>query len=479
MVKQRCLITGVAIVLGWAFLGRAEDVLELGRRLEPLVDDYLIDSMEGARLTLHRPTARQVAIVHDAPWEGDTCCYHTVFRDGDVVRMYYRGAESVPRQGDQVHPELVCYAESTDGIHFTKPELGLFEFAGSKKNNIVWMGIGSHDFAPMRDANPNCPADAKYKALARGGGGLVAFESADAIHWSLISEKAVITEGAFDSQNLAFWDSTRNRYVDFHRGFHEGVRAIMTCTSADFANWTDPVWLEFPGAPLEHLYTNQITPYYRAPHVFLGFPKRFVPSRNPTGSSHGGVSDGVFMTSRDGLKFHRWGEAIIRPGLQRERWVTRNNMTAWGIVVTQSDLPGTPEELSIYSTEGYYQGVACRLRRFTWRIDGFVSVRAPLSGGQFTTKPLRFAPSDEQPGTTELIINYSTSAAGSLRCELLDAEGKPVSGYTLKECDEVFGDQIERAVSWQGETNVGRLGAAPIRLRVVLSDADLYSIRFR
>jgi hypothetical protein len=463
----------------------ADAVIHLGGRLEPLVDDFLIDRLDGARLVLHHPTPREVAIVHDAPWEGNTSAYHTVFQDGDLYRMYYRGSHS-PRDAGGAgtdHPQWVCYAESKDGIRWTKPTLGLFEFDGSKKNNIVWTGAGSHNFAPMKDANPAAPADARYKALGSIEGGLVAFKSPDGIRWSPVSEKPVITKGAFDSQNLAFWDTVCCRYVEYHRGFRDGVRDIMTCTSSDFATWSEPVWIEYPGSPKEHLYTNQIVPYFRAPHVFFGFPKRYVPTRNPMKHHGEGVSDGLFMTSRDGLRFHRWGEALIRPGPQKDRWVNRNNLTAWGIVVTRSDLPGVPDELSIYSTEHYYQGDGTRLRRFSLRVDGFVSVQAPLAGGELVTKVLDFAlPKREgqaKPAGGSLVLNYATSAAGSIRCEVQDAAGNPVSGYALADCDEIYGDELDRAVSWKGKTGVAPLAGKPIRLRWVIQDADLYSFQFR
>jgi len=380
--------------------------ISLGSRRELFVDDFLVQTLEGATLSLHHPTPREVSVIHDAPWEGNTCGYHTVFRDGPLYRMYYRGSHH-PAAADQMkesHAQLVCYAESTDGIEWRKPNLGLFEFLGSTENSIVWMGVGCHNFAPFKDTNPSCPPEARYKALGSTKGGLAALQSADGLNWSLIQEEPVITKGAFDSQNLAFWDTVRGCYVDYHRGFAKGVRAIMTCTSADFRNWTDPVWVDYvEGTPNEHLYTNQTAPYFRAPHILMAFPKRFLPGRRPAGNRMPGLSDGVFMTSRDGLLFRRWQEALIRPGPQRERWVNRNNMTAWGIVETAAAIPGCPNELSIYSTEGYYRGDSCQIRRYSLRLDGFVSVNAPMAGGTLLTKPITFSMSSTGTAVSEAV----------------------------------------------------------------------------
>ena len=399
-MNSRCpILFATVVLLGQTF---AADPLALGNRRELFVDDFLIEKLTGAERRLHRPTARAVAIVHDAPWEGNISYYHTVFRDGDLYRMYYRGGHAGTRK---THPEsnkhqLVCYAESEDGITWAKPSLGLHEFAGSKENNILWTGIGVHNFVPFKDANPDCEPGAKYKAIGHGTGGLYAFRSADAIHWELIRDIPVITKGAFDSQNLAFYDTVRGRYVDFHRGFKDGVRAIMTCTSPDFLNWTKPEWIEISDGRKEHLYTNQTTPYHRAPHIFMAFPKRFLPRRNPTGHRLPGASDIVFMTSRDGLTFDRWSDAFVRPGLQSERWVNRNNFVNWGIVETASGIPGTPDLLTWYSVEGYYQGDDCQMRRYTLRQDGFVSVSAGLKGGEMLTKPLTFTlPPKDAPRT--------------------------------------------------------------------------------
>lgn len=75
------------------------------------------------------------------------------------------------------------------------------------------------------------------------------------------------------------------------------------------------------------------------------------------------VTDGLFMTSRNGTTFKRWGEAIIRPGLRpKDNWVYGDNCVAWGIVETKSPIDCAPDELSIYSTESYWTGKSCQMR---------------------------------------------------------------------------------------------------------------------
>ena len=139
---------------------------------------------------------------------------------------------------------------------------------------------------------------------------------------------------------------------------------------------------------------------------------------------------------------------------------------------TKSDIAGEPNELSIYANEGARRGKGNRLRRYTLRIDGFVSMNAPLSGGEFVTKPLIFK-------GKELVINYSTSGAGSVRIEVQNIVGEAVEGFTLADCNEIYGDEIERVVGWNGGGDLGKLAGMPVRLRFVMRDADIYSIRFR
>ena len=342
-----------------------ESTIDIGSRLELFVDDYLIDRLVGANLTMHRPTPQDVALRFDRPWEGNSCNYITLIKDGDVYRMYYRGSQVDYTQGAMTDRHtVVCYAESSDGISWERPSLGLVEFQGSRDNNIIWDRDGSHNFAPFKDTNPDCDPDARYRALARGkrepgqqAKGLHAYKSSDGIHWSLMTDNLVITDGAFDSQNLAFWDTARGEYRVYFRDFRPGRdargnkngRDIKTAATNDFLNWPEASWLNYSPGRVSELYTNQAIPYYRAPHIFLGFPTRYV-DRGWTESTKAlpqleyrrlrassneregtAMTDGMLMSSRDGLNFNVWPESFIRPGYRDTGgWFYGDNYQNWG-----------------------------------------------------------------------------------------------------------------------------------------------------
>ena len=488
-----------ATICNPALAAPPEQPIDIGSRLELLIDEHLIASKtDDVKLTLHQPVPREVAIVHDKPWEGNSSGYPTVFRDGLIYRMYYRGHRYIidAKGLRSAQREVVCYAQSKDGIHWEKPNLGIVEWDGSTDNNIIWQGTGSsHNFAPFKDENPACAADAKYKAV--GGTkrtGLLAFKSADGIHWSLIRDKPVFTKGAFDSLNAVFWDSHRKHYSlylrYFSKGGFKGLRSIAVAHSADFLHWEDSKPLAYPGSPPQQMYTNGAVPYDRAPHVLMAFPTRYVaremteharlldpvPLRAkvteaiPRGGSD--LSDGVFMTSRDGVAFRRWNEAFLRPGPQGEgRWLYGDNYQCRGLVETKSAMPGGGTEISFYASEGAWRDERISQRRYSIRLDGFVSASAPYTGGEIITKPLRFS-------GKQLVMNYATSAAGGVRIEIQDATGKPIPGFALNDCLEHFGDRVDQPVAWKGGSNVEQLAGKPVRLRIVLSDADLYSFQF-
>ena len=399
--------------------------------------------------------------------------------------MYYRAGGDMSR-------EYTALAESVNCINWTRPSLGLFEFNGSKDNNIIWTGKEagyweSHNFTPFKDKNPKCDPSQKYKAVTLGrrdvdGDGenervLLGFASGDGIHWFPIQDDAIISEGGgFDSQNVAFWDTNLEKYVCYSRVGVNGIRGIQRSLSGDFLKWSKPELLEYGDAKLEQFYTNAIIQYFRAPHIYLGFPMRFVPERKSVSADNKEVdalSDAVFMSSRDGIHWDRYFmEAFIRPGLNQQNWGNGhgNQMAAWGLV------PTSPEEISIFWNENYdynnKTGHGPSLIRGILRTDGFVSVNAPFKGGRFVTKPLVFK-------GKSLYINFSTSAVGYIKVEITDPDAKPFKGFDINSSEELYGDEIERIVKWNNKSDVSSLNGKIVKLKFNMKDADLYSIQFR
>ena len=286
-------VTASILLLSVCF-ARGDQTVQIGSDRQLFVDDHLTDRMSGATRMLHRPVRREVVITAEHPWEKHGVSYMVTFRDDDKFRAWYR----VDGEALSDRRAMAAYAESTDGIHWHRPKLGIIEFDGSKKNNLVWDGAAGN-MAPFKDGN-----------------------------------------------------------------WHE--RALY-------------------------------------------------------------MERGILQTS--------------------------------------------PTELSLYGMENW-RLPSVHIRRFTLRVDGFVSVNAGYRGGEFTTKPITFSGG-------ELEMNYSTSAVGSVRIEIRDAAGKPISGYTLRDCPEVFGDEVDRVVAWKSGADVSAVAGKPIRLRFVMRDADLYSFRFR
>ena len=424
------------------------DVRELGSRRELFVDRFLIDRWENLTLKLAEP---RLAPPISEP--GNSLEYGTVIRDGDLFRLYTRDGRGAKFDGDVT--EVTRYCESRDGISWTRPNLGLVEIDGSRANNVILHEPPfCHNFSPLLDTRPGVPPEERFKALAGTvKSGLVAFVSADGRQWRKLRTEPVITytkEYAFDSQNVAFWSVSEGCYVCYFRHFLQGkLRSVCRTTSPDFWTWTPPVPMQ-PNFPGEHLYTTLTHPYFRAPHIYIATPTRFHPER-------GESTDILFMTARGDGPFDRtFREAFIRPGLDPARWGDRSNYAALNVV------PTSPTEMSIYTTP---------FRRFVLRTDGFASVHAGADAGELLTRPLRFTGG-------RLVVNYATSAGGSLRVEIDDADGRPLPGYAFADARNLVGDAIEQTIAWKQGEDVGSLAGRVVRLRFALLEADLYALQF-
>ncbi len=483
----------LAALLSSVIHAGATDPVVLGSRLELFLDRHLVERFEGTELKLHPPRDEGEVFRFDRPWEGVFSGYGTVIHEGERYRLYYRGKPDF--QSDGV-AEVVCYAESADGIQWERPSLGLHEYEGSRDNNIILTESPiAHNFSPFLDTRPGVPADERFKALGGAihknpGGGLLAFASADGINWRKLSEKPVITEGAFDSQNIAFWSAHEGRYVAYFRTFTAGVstadewridglRGISRATSDDFLTWSGTSPMRYEPPQTEHFYTNQTQPYFRAPHLYLATAARFAPGRSALSIEETvalGVperyaraardtTDPVILTSRDGETYDQtFRESLVPPGLRPEEWISRSNYPLLNLVQTG------PEEMSFYIQHDY-GAPSAHVRRYSWPLDRIASVSAGFEGGEFVTRSLVF-----EGG--RLHLNFSTSAVGSIQVEIQDEAGKPVPGFALEDSTPLLGNRLDRVVTWGDRDDLAALAGKVVRLRFAMKGADLYAMRF-
>jgi hypothetical protein len=480
----------VMILLTFSFFSlaqtsvNAQKVAAIGSNRELFVDSFLIHKMVNVQLVMHTPEDKGPVLYFDKPWEGPSSGYVSILKDSGAFKMYYRG--NTPLDDDRVY-NATCYAESKDGVNWIKPNLGLFEVKGTRNNNIVLYDNESieHNFSPFLDTRKGVPPEQRYKGI---GGmdifGLFAYASPDGIHWKKMFKHPILINDRYDSQNVVFWSEAEQLYLCYYRSWtredHLGIRTISRATSPDFIHWSKGEPMTFGDTPMEHLYTNQTDVYYRAPQIYISTAARLIPKRVAITNEQAKainvdstyfknspeLSDVVLLSSRGGNRYSRtFMTSFIRPGIGYNNWVSRTNYPALHIVET------SPTEMSLYVERDYVQPTL-HLSRYSLRIDGFASVQASYNWGELVTKPFTFTGSN-------LFINYSTSAAGSIFVELLDENGNPSPSFSKSGCDEIIGDEIDRKVTWKNNPDLQTLNGKVVRLHFFMKDADLYSFIFK
>lgn len=474
------VVTAFTRLLPSSAAAATEKPVDIGSRLELFVDDTLVGSMSGARFELQRPQAADVSLVFDRPWEGEFAFQPTVLHYAGLYHMYYRG---LPQWGeDKVLTESTCYAVSGDGIHWVRPQLGLVELKGSKENNAIFPTSG---FSPFVDPRPEVPESERFKALLPSprkneDDGVWFYASSDGVHWKRRVDRP---DPTMVGPGPISWCEAEKTFEIFTRPAKvngDTQRKVERFVSKTLVGWKSAGMMDSGSPAGEEIYVNGTLPYFRAPHIYISLAARFMQGRQVLteeearklvtrnrGKFWRDVSDGVLMTWRPGQAGYRrlFMEAFVRPGPGDSNWVTRTNYPGNGVVQTG------PNEISFYVDRDFGL-LTSHITRYTLRMDGFISVHAPYAGGEMVTKPLRF-----EGG--EFVMNFATSAPGSVRVEIQDADGRPIEGYALGDCPEIIGDRIDQVVRWKNGSDVRSLAGKPVRLRFVMKDADLYSIRFR
>jgi hypothetical protein len=480
--------------------------LEIGSRLELFVDDFLIERMEGLRFELHEPVPRGIVLEGiEEPYEGFGSMGVMVWQDGDTFRMFYRALNAAGT--DQWLPEWAI-AESTDGIHWTRPRVNARLLPSQRMNNFIANPEGGRIpqlLGIALNTRPSAPPEQRYigiepSMLDNYHYKAFVWVSPDGFRWTRLSEEPLYESklfNSFDSLPMLFWSEAGGQYVLYYRYTIEGemagadnlpgYRSVARTTSPDLRTWSEPEKMAYdePGSlrPTENFYTNATRPYFRAPHIYTAFPARHIPgvrvitddqirdTKLGTWREYRydvDIADTAFMTTRvehPTLYKRTVKDTFIRPGPDPANWTSRNNYALAGVLQTG------PAEMSLFVNRRQNQ-LDWRIERLTLRLDGFMSLHAPYEGGEMLTKPLVFS-------GRHLILNHANSAPGIIRVEIQDADGTPLPGFTLDECDPINGDAIAREVTWRrGDGDVGGLAGRPVRLRFVMNDADLYALQF-
>lgn len=477
-------------------------VIDISNRREVMWDYHLIDrDKTTAALTMGKLQKKEKVITFDKLWEGDSISYPHTVKDGDLYRMYYITTISdlsKMKSKDGVHEDVVhnlCCIESKDGINWYRPKLTHCKWMDFDDNNIVIKG-GLDNFFVFIDENPSCPKEEKYKGLfaddwGRDENGIHAklhfAVSEDGIHFE--RRGVLLEEGQFDSLNTAYWCDDRNKYICFYRRItdgYNGFRKIFFAESPDFKNWTIHGELNYSDGNPFPLYTNGVAPYYRAPHILSGIPTRYVERQEWTPNYDAlpspeirkkimeaqpryglALTDAMFMCSRDGKNWQRMPEAFMAEGLEHEGiWFYGDCYPTFAPVETKDENGNS--EMSFYVTEGHWDGKPTPLVRYTLRLDGFSSFYGGYDKKTVVTKPIKFS------GNT-MEMNFRTSVAGSIRVNILDEDGRIISGF---KGIEMFGNNTKRRVYFESGSDVSALSGKTIRLEFILCDAHIYSYMF-
>lgn len=454
------------------------------------LDPAFVEHSENVALHVNPAQQREFVIRADKPWEQlMISLFLTVLDEGDKLRMWYicRDKQNQPN---------VAYAESTDGVNWVKPHLGIVEYEGSKDNNLV--GIPWLEGTVFRDER--APAEKRYNYITHvleEGGGMVRFHSPDGLHWSQDAEP--LSKFGADSQTVVYWDESTGKYAFYLRGWEERAdkKLYRTVVRADLDNLTTPhpltptdasrrLWgKENPAVPDDEfpkvlatdeadpddsdVYTISAQLYPLDPRWHIGFPSFFQREKN----RGDGRLDVQFIGSRDGYRWHRYDRVpYARPGVAGSE--SANMVFIGPHVIVRG------EELWQYGT-GFHSrhgDVEARQRktdgviyRYVQRVDGFVSLDFEAKGGRAVTAPVKV----DGP---RLALNLDTAVLGHLRAGLLDAEGKAIAGFGLDDCEILRTNATRALVTWKGGADLSALQGREVRLTFTGERAKLYAFFF-
>jgi len=516
LMGKRLVFTNWFYVRAGHFYWLDEDGNKVNTDRESMIDEHSArfvarNVASGVRLFSER-ARREIPFIHsDKPWDTRGISISTlIYEDGKYRAWGICGSDR--------HEIWKCYFESTDGLHWKKPNLGIVEFEGSTNNNLLDVrfpafSTGGPSYKESSFSvfiDPNAPPEERYKtvwisrisyedflkkykkkrpwsyyAIEKNNPGvevdvLKASVSPDGYHWKHLMDP--LTFEMNDTHNTCYFDQALQKYVlytrdymvgsrapgiPYARGFHKAVsrRAIGRTESSDFRQFPlSEVIIETENdmLPSDQLYTNCYTTIPGAPDHHLMFPVLYNISDDDT--------DLLIYSSYNGKTWHRlpgppvhasqpFGEPDGGCFFAAPNLVERSDGD-WILPYAGFNVPHKYPRGTVRSAHGV----------LVWSKGRLVGIEAPEKG-EFATAAILL------PGK-KLKINALTQRAGHIKVELVEFDGKPIPGYSFDEADPIIGDQFWTEVTWNGKSELPVPPGTPIWFRFKLSQAKLYGLEF-
>ena len=466
--------------------------IEIGNHTQLLVDDFAIEVREAVERRVNaldkHPT--NPILRPDRPWEGRYTLPSSVLYDDSqrLFKMWYGTMDEGvnPPQGQT----RWAYATSQDGVTWEKPELGLVDFRGSRRNNLL-PGAGGRVLIDLAEKDPSRRFKSLRYGRATSGGdeGICVAFSPDGLRWDPYPGNPLLTAsgvtlhwGIGDTLTLFGWDEKAGKYVSYMRP-SGGFRDIGRSESTDFIDWKIPRPVLVPDAgdpPGTQFYGMSV---FRDRGVYFGFLWVYHPNSL--------MIDVQLAHSRDGIGWRRsdrrhpilsYGlpdhfdshvlmalEPLIREDVIWVYYAAENEahaLTKQDVQLRTHALGDTPipsDQQSWLDEKRGYGGLAI-VRR-----DGLVSLDSDAPEGVVITKPFVCR-------GNQLLINADASR-GRIRVELLDEMGVALPGFEEDRSDPLHGDSVSQLVSWDGKSDLSSLEGRKIKLRLLMSHSKLFSFR--
>lgn len=492
---------GLLVVAASSVCG-ADGPRDIGSRKQLFMDRRFIAAADNVTLVMNPPEKRGIVLQAEYPWEaGWIGAGDTIIEDAGKCRMWYR---CMARGKDgKLGRESFCYAESTDGIHWKKPMLGLTKWPGDEysekrdETNILPLGVGTVFL------DPTAPADQRYRILKDmqwpdpKRAGLRVGASPDGIHWTMNPTR--LLPFSPDTSNQVFYDTRLRKYVAYIRTWAPLRKVGRIEIEKLFEPWPydktqkpNHIWgkdkipvpsNEVPQAisydrrdpPDTDLYTPAVHQYAWADDAYFAFPSVYGQfPRPPAKYGNDGLLDIQLAMSRDGVIFER---PIRSPYISLG---VRGGPEGGSLYLCLGMIRRGPEIYQYYTgfahSHGEYVGLKelrnmGGIRLAVQRLDGFMSADFAYGGGTLTTPLVRFS-------GQRLQLNVNASAVGVLRVELRDADGKPLPGFAARDCDPIQANHTCVDVAWRGKSDVSALAGKPVQLHIAARAAKLYAFQF-